>query len=206
MIQSLLTPNLPDTEKLYHAFGTIIVDECHHIPAKTFREVIQHFHSYYLYGVTATPKRKNRDEKLIFMHIGNIIHDVIIPANGMHDKQLSITIQNTELSAPFNASTDKVETLLNILIYDKARNEMIVNDVKRETRAGRKMLVLTERKAHVDILQLYLKGICESITLTGEDTEQTRKGKMKLIEAGDFQVLIATGQYLGEGVDIGVLD
>jgi superfamily II DNA or RNA helicase len=34
MIQSLQTPNLSDKDKLYHAFGTIIVDECHHIPAK----------------------------------------------------------------------------------------------------------------------------------------------------------------------------
>ena len=69
MIQSMQTPNLPDTEKLYHAFGTIIVDECHHIPAKTFREIIRNFHSFYLYGLTATPIRKNKDEKLIFMHL-----------------------------------------------------------------------------------------------------------------------------------------
>ncbi|MEJ7736980.1 MAG: DEAD/DEAH box helicase family protein [Chitinophagaceae bacterium] len=206
MIQSLQTPNLPDTEKLYHAFGTIIVDECHHVPAKTFREVMQHFHSYYLYGFTATPIRKNKDEKLIFMHIGNIIHEVFIPVKGIHNKQLSVTIQNTELSTPFNASTDKVETLLNILIHDTARNEMIVDDVKRETRAVRKILVLTERKVHVDILQQYLKGTCETITLTGEDVEQNKKRKLRLIDAGDFQVLIATGQYIGEGTDIGVLD
>ncbi len=206
MIQSLQTPNLPDTEKLYHAFGTIIVDECHHVPAKTFRDVIQYFHSYYLYGFTATPIRKNKDEKLIFMHIGNIIHEVFIPEKGIHNKQLSVIIQNTELSTPFNASTDKVETLLNILIHDTARNEMIVNDVKRETRAGRKILVLTERKANVEILQQYLKGVCETITLTGEDVEQNKKRKLRLIDAGDFQVLIATGQYIGEGTDIGVLD
>ncbi|MEJ7912502.1 MAG: DEAD/DEAH box helicase family protein [Chitinophagaceae bacterium] len=206
MIQSLQTPNLPDTEKLYHAFGTIIVDECHHVPAKMFRDVMQHFHSYYLYGFTATPIRKNKDEKLIFMHIGNIIHEVFIPVKGIHNKQLSVTIQNTELFAPFNASTDKVETLLNILIHDTARNEMIVNDVRREIRAGRKILVLTERKTHIEILQQYLKGVCETITLTGEDSEQHKKRKLQLIDAGDFQVLIATGQYLGEGVDIGVLD
>ena len=206
MIQSLQTPNLPDTEKLYHAFGTIIIDECHHIPAKTFREVIQHFHSFYLYGFTATPIRKNKDEKLIFMHIGNIIHEVFIPVKGIHNKQLSVTIQNTQIYTPFNASTDKVDTLLNILIHDTARNEMILDDIKREARADRKTLVLTERKAHVDILHQYHKGFCKTITLTGEDSEQNRKGKLRLIEAEDFQVLIATGQYLGEGIDIGVLD
>ena len=206
MIQSLQNPELPDKDKLHHAFGTIIVDECHHIPAKTFREVIRNFHSYYLYGLTATPIRKNKDEKLIFIHIGDIIHEVIIPITANQNKQLSVAIQNTELFTPFNASMDKIETLINILIHDTARNEMIVEDIKREVRAGRKILVLTERKAHVDILQHYLKGTSETITLTGEDSEQSKKAKLQLIDSGDFQVLIATGQFIGEGTDIGVLD
>ena len=206
MIQSLQAPNLSDKDKLYHAFGTIIADECHHIPAKTFREVIHHFHSYYLYWFTATPIRKNKDEKLIFIHIGDIIHEVVIPITANQNKQLSIAIQNTQLFTPFNASTDKIETLINILIHDTARNEMIVEDIKREVRAGRKILVLTERKAHVDILQQYLKGTCETITLTGEDSEQSKKAKLQLIDTGEFQVLIATDQFIGEGTDIGVLD
>jgi len=106
---------------------------------------------------------------------------------------LSVVIQNTELFTPFNASTDKTETLLNILIHDTARNEMIVEDIKREVKAGRKILVLTERKAHVDLLQQYLKGTCETIALTGEDSEQSKKAKLQLIDRSDFQVLIATG-------------
>lgn len=79
------------------------------------------------------------------MHIGNIIYEVFIPANGIRNKQLSVTIQNTELATPFNALTDKIDILLNVLIHDTARNEMIVHDVKRETKAGRKILILTER-------------------------------------------------------------
>ncbi len=80
-----------------------------------------------------------------------------------------VTLQNTELSAPFNNSTDKVETLLNFLIHDTTINEMIANDFRREIGAGRKILVLTERKAHFEILQQYLKGVCKTIALTGED-------------------------------------
>lgn len=72
MIQSIATLSNPG--ELYKSFGTIIVDECHHVPAKTFRQVIQRFQSYYLYGITATPIRKNNAEKLIFIHIGDVIH------------------------------------------------------------------------------------------------------------------------------------
>jgi superfamily II DNA or RNA helicase len=42
--------------------------------------------------------------------------------------------------------------------------------------------------------------------LTGEDSEQSKKAKLQLIGCGEFQVLIATGQFIREGTDIGVLD
>lgn len=63
MIQSLV--KLDDVKEFANSFGTIIIDECHHIPAKTFREAIINFNAYYLYGLTATPIRKNNDEQLI---------------------------------------------------------------------------------------------------------------------------------------------
>ena len=205
MIQSLQSDSLPD--KTHHSFGTILVDECHHIPAKTFREVIINFHSYYLYGFTATPNRKNKDEELIFIHIGKIIHRVTLsPTEENHSKKLSVTIQETGLYAPFNAKTDNLETLLHILIHDTARNELIIKDIKREVTAGRKVLVLTERKAHVAILQQYLKSSMETIAITGDDPVQARKSKLQQIRDGHFQVLITTGQFMGEGADIDALD
>ncbi len=205
MIQSLQAISLP--EKAYHSFGTIIVDECHHIPAKTFREVIINFHSFFLYGFTATPIRKNRDEKLIFIHIGKIIHEILLPpTENDHSQELSVIIRETGLFTPFNAKTDNFETLLHILIHDTARNELIVQDIKREVSAGRKVLVLTERKAHVAILQQYLKGSMETIAITGEDPTQARKSKLQQIREGHFQALITTGQFMGEGADIDALD
>ena len=205
MIQSLLGSDLPDS--LHHAFGIILVDECHHIPAKTFRAAIQDFHSYYAYGLTATPKRKNGDEKLMFIHLGDIIYEINFPENeSSRNEQLSVIIRNTSLRTPFNSKTDNIETLLPILIHDTSRNELIVDDIKREVAAGRKVLTLTERKAHTAILYQYLKGSAETIVLTGDDSAQTRKLKQEQIQDGNFQVLIATGQFMGEGADIDALD
>ena len=205
MIQSLQSESL--TDNVYHSFGTILVDECHHIPAKTFREVIINFHSYYLYGFTATPKRKNKDEELIFIHIGIIIHEIVFsPTEENHSKQLSVTVQETGLFTPFNAKTDDLETLLHILIHDTTRNELIAKDIKREVTAGRRVLVLTERKAHVAILQQYLKNSMETIAITGDDPAQARKSKLDQIHAGHFQALITTGPFMGEGADIDALD
>ena len=61
---------------LCQQFGTIIVDECHHVPAETYRSVISKLHSFYMYGLTATPFGKYNDGKLIFTYIGDLVAEI----------------------------------------------------------------------------------------------------------------------------------
>jgi len=205
MIQSLA--GIEASSDIFKSFGTIIIDECHHVPAKTFRQVISNFHCYYLYGLTATPIRKNNDEKLIFIHIGDVIHEMKLPAkNNTPVKKVSIIIRETELSVPFDYKTDKAETLLQILIHDSSRNRLIIDDIIGEVNTGKKVLVLTERKAYIQSLYQYLKTKFEVITISGEDPESAKKTKFRQINSENFQVLISTGQFLGEGADIPNLD
>ncbi len=205
MIQSITS--IDTSGEIFKSFGTIIIDECHHVPAKTFRQVAENFYSYYLYGLTATPIRKNNDEKLIFIHIGDVIHEVKLPMqNGSPAKKVSVIIRETVLLVPFDYKTDQLETLLQIVIHDSSRNRLIIEDIAGEVNTGKKVLVLTERKAHIDTLYQYLKNKFEVITISGEDSESARKIKFKQINSGHFQILISTGQFLGEGTDIGNLD
>jgi len=188
-------------EKIKNHFGTIIVDECHHIPAVSFRNTIEKLHTFYLYGLTATPFRKYNDDKLIFTHLGEIIAN-IEPTEIENYKQAKIIIRNTELDVPFNSKTDSFETLSKILIHDSARNKLILEDVKTELNQGKKAIIITERKDHIDSLYLFLKQSYEIITLSGDDTENNKKSKWKILHEGNFQVLITTGQYFGEGTDL----
>ncbi len=204
MIQSIAA--LDNADSLFNSFGMIIIDECHHVPAKTFRQVIKSFASYYLYGLTATPIRKNNDEKLIFIHIGDVIHEVAFPKENKDFKKVSVIIRETDMLVPFDFKTDQFEILSKILIHDSARTKLIIEDIEREVRAGKKVLVLTERKAHIDVLHQYLKNKFEIITISGEDPEASRKTKLKQISDGQFQIIISTGQFLGEGTDIDNLD
>jgi superfamily II DNA or RNA helicase len=205
MIQSL--SRIDDYKELSNAFGTIIIDECHHIPAKSFREAIVNFNSFYLYGLTATPKRKNNDQKLIFVYIGNILHQVD-QQQFLADRniQTEINIKETELFAPFDYKIDKYETISRILIHDTQRNSLILNDIKNNAERFKTILVLSERKAHVDILNLYLKDTYETIAIHGDDSESGRKRKIEQIKQGHFKIVISTGQFFGEGIDIGNLE
>jgi superfamily II DNA or RNA helicase len=205
MIQSLA--RIQDLKKIANSFGTIIVDECHHIPAKSFREVIVKFNTFYLYGLTATPKRKNNDQKLIFVYIGNILHQV----NQCEDLkvkniQVEINIKETELFAPFDYKIDKYETISRILVHDTHRNLLILNDIEQNAERFKTILILSERKAHVDILNLYLKDKYETITIYGDDSESARKSKIEQIKQGHFKIVLSTGQYFGEGIDISNLE
>ena len=202
MIQSLSKElDKPDGEKLLNAFGTIILDECHHIPAETFRNTISKLQTFYLYGLTATPFRKYNDSKLIFIHLGDVISE--IKSNQISTaKKPKIIIRNTDLDVPFNSKTDKFETLSKILVHDSARNKAILQDVINELKSDKKVIIITERKEHIDSLYQYLKQSYEAITLSGEDSESSKNSKWKLLKEGNYQVVITTGQFFGEGTDL----
>jgi len=205
MIQSLTRSD--EIDKIANSFGTIIVDECHHIPAKSFREAIVNFNSFYLYGLTATPKRKNNDEKLIYLYIGNILyHDEQQRQIQQSKSKAEINIRETVLYAPFDYKIDKYETISRILIHDTQRNSLIIEDIEKNADRFKTILVLTERKAHVDILNLYLKDKFETITIHGDDSERSRKSKLDQLIQGHYKIVISTGQYFGEGVDIDNLE
>jgi superfamily II DNA or RNA helicase len=202
MIQSLSKKlEKPEKEDILNAFGTIIVDECHHVPAETYRNTISKLHTFYLYGLTATPFRKYNDGKLIFIHLGEIVAE-IKTQDISKAKNAKIIIRNTELDVPFSSKTDKFETLSKVIVHDSTRNKLILEDVISELNSGKKVVIITERIEHIDSINQYLKKSYETITLTGEDSESYRNSKWKTLKEGNYQVLITTGQFFGEGTDL----
>ena len=204
MIQSLSRGN---HSELRNQFGMVIVDECHHIPAKSFREVITQLNCFYLYGLTATPMRKNNDEKLIYVYIGNIIYEMTQKElMKSQSGKVEINIRDTALFVPYDYKIDNYETVSQILIFDTNRNNLIIKDIEENISRFKSILILTERKAHVNVLNLYLKEKYETIAISGDDSERSRKSKLEQIEQGHFQIIISTGQYFGEGIDISELE
>ena len=203
MIQSL--SKQPDLKSLKDSFGIIIIDECHHIPAKSFRDLIVNFNPYYIYGLTATPKRKYNDEKLIFFYIGDIICDpksFVISDEEKNDNSIRVKIRESTLDFPYDNKTGDFQLLAKVLIFDSCRNHLICKDVLEDVKLNHKILILTERKEHTEVLFALLKSSCEVLVITGDDSVSLKKTKFKQIKEGNFQVLIATGQLLGEGFDI----
>lgn len=160
------------------------------------------FDPYYLYGLTATPIRKYSDEKLIFIYLGWIIHQVDKDFGiKIKSKNIGINLKiiNTKLQFQDKVTPEDYPLLAKVITFDSQRNKLITNNVKKEANKGKKCLVLTERKEHVEILNVCLKRDFEVITLTGDLTQKGKQAKFKQVESGHFQIIIATGQLIGEG-------
>ena len=50
----------------------IIADECHHASAFTYECILKNTNAQYIYGLTATPTRKDGHHPIFSMHLGPI--------------------------------------------------------------------------------------------------------------------------------------
>ncbi len=185
--------------------GHLVVDECHRTPSRTFTDAVTAFDARYMLGLSATPWRRDKLSKLIFWHLGDVQHEIApegLVASG--DVLKAEVVLRETAFRPYFDPVGEYSRMLSELAADKARNIQIVDDVagaSRET-AG-VCLVLSDRKAHCENLRALLKlrhGIVAEV-LTGDLPTTRRRALAEAMQAGEVQVVIATGQLIGEGFD-----
>jgi len=74
-------------KQLFREYGMVIIDECHHVPSVSLESVMKECGSRYILGLTATPKRKDGLEQLLFMQCGSIRHVLSDPASACLDEE-----------------------------------------------------------------------------------------------------------------------
>ncbi len=68
------------------------------------------------------------------------------------------------------------------------RNKLIFKDLSFQLSTGKRVVILTERKEHVETLQQHLKQSYETVTLSGDDSETNRNAKWKTLMEGNYQI------------------
>ena len=194
-------------------YGMIIVDECHHIPAVSFAEILKKSNAKYIYGLTATPSRKDGHHPIIFMYCGPVRFrvDAIKQAQKRPFEHFVIP-RFTGFRVVREASDNDltIQDLYSEIVKDELRNQLIVEDVFTCHEEGRHCLVLTERTAHVDILSKMIGARIPSvIALKGGLGTKETNGLLKQVTEtpSDKQLtIVATGKFIGEGFDEARLD
>jgi superfamily II DNA or RNA helicase len=204
MMQSL--KRFDDLESFFSKYGFIVVDECHHLPAFTFEACVKRAPVRYILGLTATPYRRDGLQEIITLQCGSIRYTMAPVEDGF---SRTLVVRET----PFTYSEDddpSIQEIFRSLVRDDARNELIRTDVCQALAHGRRCLILSHWKEHCELLAAGLRECGKTpLVLSGTLGKKTRLAMLESLQgapADEELLIIATGQYLGEGFDCPQVD
>jgi superfamily II DNA or RNA helicase len=182
--------SLKNDPDVINNYSFVIVDECHHIPAITFEQIVKNFKGKYLLGLSATPNRKDELQPILYQQLGDISYEY--KKKKTHTNKLQI------IRTSFESNADNYATIINELCLDENRNNLIIDAIKSNIQ--RKILVLTDRIEHINVLEnLFLKENLDYICVHGSLNKKEQVENMNLVKSKSL--IIATTSYFGEGID-----
>ena len=192
-------------------YGQVIVDECHHISAFTFEQVMKQVRARYVVGLTATPTRKDGHHPIISMQCGPVRFNM--SARAMTETtpfEHKVIPRYTDFRMPAGMTDPTIQDVYAALVNDSARNAMIAADLRRAFAAGRSPLLLTGRKEHLQYFAAELEESAKHVFLLkggmGKKQRRMTAAALSAVPETEGRVIIATGSYIGEGFDDARLD
>ena len=211
LIQSLVRNG--EVADIVADYGHLIVDECHHLSAASFELVARRSKARYVVGLSATVARKDGHHPIIFMQCGPVRHRVDARVQAA-ERGIRHRVRDRPTRFELPTSLTSIErpsmpAIYAALAQDRARNDLIFDDVLKSLEAKRWPIVLTERKDHLDYLQKrFLPFVRNLVVLRGAMSARDRKIANTALNVSDDdeRLILATGRYLGEGFDDSRLD
>lgn len=188
-------------------FGLTIIDEVHHCGAEVFSNLFKKVNTKYMCGLTATPNREDKLEKVIYWYIGNILYNESISINPNINVMIcNYSIEHKLFGIVMNKRTQnaQISTMITNITNINERSNTIINLIikLKNEQLKRKILVLSERIEH-------LQKMKESLDSKTKFTTSFYIGGMKqnkLTEAESAEIIFSTYQMSSEGLDIPTLN
>ena len=178
----------------------IVVSNCHHTSARVFSRALFKLSCIEKQiGLSATPHRSDHLEKVFFWHIGDIIHEMKTKSANVFVRMVHVDSQIKMLFRAYSKTKDKpldyVKMITNI-VESTLRNDVIAMQIHKEAKKGRKILVFSDRRKHVEALEKLIDPNIERGFYVGGM-------KQKVLDevAKTSQVILATSQMVEEGFD-----
>src|SRR5210317_1528884 len=198
MLQSLSLKEYSFSD--FDSIGTVIVDEAHHICAKVFSQSLFKMCPRHIFGLSATPVRKDGLSKVLHWFMGPTFF-AVERQNQEQVEVFPIDFRCPMFKNPPPCTRNGQLSLVNMiteLVEHRDRNKMLVSLVKKASQGTRQLLVLSDRRQHCEFLHqcfpkssgLYMGGMKEA------DLEASSKKK----------IIFATFSQAHEGLDIPTLD
>jgi superfamily II DNA or RNA helicase len=211
LIQSLVRNG--EVSDLVADYGHLIVDECHHLSAVSFELVARRSKARYVLGLSATVARKDGHHPIIFMQCGPVRYRVNAKTQAS-TRSFSHIVRLRETGFCLRPEQEaqgqlQMASLYAALTQDQKRNELIFDDVLLSLEAGRRPLILTERRDHLDYLRTRFERFTRNLVVLygGMNATERRAAEGGLARPdNEERLVLATGRYLGEGFDDASLD
>ncbi len=199
-------------EKLGSLFWRmVIVDEAHHLPAKTFDQFISAVQPHYLLGLTATPERSDGQS---LMHYFDSRPDGS-PAVSLRlwdalDQQLLTpfeyyaTADDTDMTSVEWGRGGEVAQLSNIVSSNAVRARAVVHALEKYVADlnALKGLAFCVSVAHATFMaEFFNRSGLPAVALSGADSQMTRTAAVQQLSRGELK-MICSCDVFNEGIDI----
>ena len=188
-------------------FGTVIIDEMHHLGSLTLSQVLPLLPSRYIIGISATPERNDGLEHALYWLAG--------PTSFVWKRLPSITGKSNTVIVKkilfedgdqkqiiYKSGQMGFAQMITLLSQDEKRNLLIIDLIKKSIEEGRKkVLIVTSIVDHAKYLCESLKEFKTCLVYGGCKPNQLTIAKSNLVN-----VVVATYQFLEEGYDDNTLD
>lgn len=188
-------------------FDYIVIDEFHHAAARTYQQLLAHFHPRFLLGLTATPERTDQadilhlcDDNLVFRRdlVDGIESDLLCPFHyyGIGDEQVNYQ------EIPWRSHKFDHEVLVNQLAtHARARH---VLSKWRDLQQSR-TLAFCASKRHADFMSDYFNRHDISAVSVHSESDVRRNEALDKLTDGKISVIFSVDLF-NEGVDLPSID
>ena len=188
-------------------FDYIVIDEFHHVSARTYQQLLSYFHPRFLLGLTATPERTDQadilhlcDDNLAFRQdlVDGINKKILCPFHyyGIGDKHVDYQ------EIPWRSYKFDIEALANQLAT-QARARHVLSKW-RELQQSRTLAFCVSRK-HADFMAEYFDHHEVSAVSVHSESKVRRNEALEQLANGDVSVIFSVDLF-NEGVDVPSID
>lgn len=203
MLQTISSGRYPP--ETFKNIGLLIVDEVHHLPARTFSQVAKYFTAKMTLGLSATLKRGDGNERCVFWQLGPLITTVQreVTSSAVQMKVSVKIVRGVKSFEPTRSGRLDRVRLITLLVDNADRNEIINDNLKMAIDEGYNVLVISERIDQLKQLTALLGRdgtYPRPLEYVGERTQKRRKERDSgLLESP--RVVMTTKQMAAEAFD-----
>lgn len=187
---------------IFMDFGLVVFDEAHHAPSEYFSKALPIITCHKSLALSATPKRSDKTERVLFWYMGdisytappNINNRVTVKAYNYDVKDKNFK----EARMRFGGDVNRPQTINRLIAIDK-RNQFIVDNIMEAMdEEGRKILVLSDRIEHLETL----KKMIDDIDRYSCDFYIGGMKQSKLDQSSEADIILGSYGMAAEGLDI----